>query len=239
MCGIAGFSLLDDSREGLGATVSKMGAALVHRGPDGYGEIIDESWGAAACCRRLSIVGGDSGRQPIWNEDGSIAVVANGEIYNWRALVQDLLSRGHVFQTQSDVEVIVHLYEELGDQCFERLEGMFGVAVLDRRRRRLVLARDRCGMKPLYCARAGSGLLFASEIKALFSSGRVAPEPASSAIATYLAIGYTPSPATCFAGVEKLPAGECWTFDAAGLRRRVYWRLRFENPETTTSSVTA
>ncbi len=232
MCGIAGFSLLTDTREGLGTTVSKMGAALIHRGPDGYGETVDESWGAALCCRRLSLVGHDSGDQPIWNEDESIGVVANGEIYNWRQLAEELQSRGHILRTGSDVEVIVHLYEEIGDDCFEQLNGMFGVAIIDRSKHRLVLARDRSGMKPLYCARAGGGLLFASEIKALFSSGRVTPEPDSHAISTYLAIGYTPAPATCFVGVEKIPAGECWTFDATGLRRRVYWRLRFENRQT-------
>ena len=168
MCGIAGiFSLA-------GAVLpkhalSKMNAALVHRGPDEEGSYANSVVGLTM--RRLSIIGLGNGRQPIFNEDRDVCVVMNGEIYNYREVRTELKGRGHVFRTESDVEVAVHLYEELGEQFVRKLRGMFAYALYDRRRRAIYLGRDRAGEKPLYYALQSGLLLFASEIKSLHAIG--------------------------------------------------------------------
>src|SRR5919197_423846 len=167
MCGICGAVALAGDRAIEPAALDAMCETLVRRGPDSSGAVISGPAGLAM--RRLSIIDVAGGQQPLSNEDGEIQLVCNGEIYNYRELRADLLARGHQFRTDSDCEVIVHAYEEYGDDFVSHLNGMFGLALWDNRRRRLVLARDRVGIKPLYYARRADVLLFASEPKALLA----------------------------------------------------------------------
>jgi asparagine synthase (glutamine-hydrolysing) len=232
MCGIAGLFLYGP--QGLAArheSVAPMVEKLGHRGPDDHG--IHLAGPFALGHTRLSIVDVAGGHQPIFNEDRTVAVVLNGEIYNHRALRSDLEARGHRFSTRSDTEVIVHLYEELGDGCVEKIGGMFAFAVADLKRRRLLLARDRVGKKPLYLAdsAAGGGSLgYASELKSLLAAGLVEPEVDPEALDLYLTLGYVPTPWTIFRGARKLPAGHFAVCDARGLRIERYWDVEF--PET-------
>lgn len=230
MCGIAGFFNSRFSAEEAPQVLDRMNDSLIHRGPDEAGTIFVADLGAGLASRRLSIVDLAGGHQPISNEDGTIHVVLNGEIYNHRALRSELESRGHRFSTHTDTEVIVHLYEEHGDNFLPLLDGMFGLAVLDTSRKRMLLARDRCGMKPLYFAHDSSGLLFGSEIKALLAAGHPA-RPDYAAIDTYLSLGYVPAPPTCFEGVEQLPAGQYLVAEPDGPRRETYWRFTFDHSQ--------
>jgi asparagine synthase (glutamine-hydrolysing) len=227
MCGIAGVFDATVSPAETRSAIERMAGALVHRGPDDLGIVIDEDRRAGLACRRLSLVGITNGHQPVSNEDGTVSVVFNGEIYNHRALRRRLSRAGHRFTTDADTEVIVHLYEERGLESFAGLDGMFAIAVLDRRRGRLVLARDGCGMKQLCYARTPGGFVFASEAKALFASEMVRARPDWAALDTYLAVGYVPAPRSCFAGVHKLGAGTYVVVDAGGLQERTFWRLRY------------
>src|ERR1039458_8747197 len=226
MCGIAGIFNVDLSTEELQAALTRMEQSLVHRGPDeGAACVIAEMHGGLAV-RRLSIVDLEHGSQPCSNEDSTVFALLNGEIYNHRALREGLTARGHRFRGESDTEVVTHLYEEYGDECLERLRGMFALAAYDTRRRRLLLARDGPGMKPLYFAHARRGLLFASEAKALFASGLVRPEPNPAAIDTYLALGFVPAPLSAFRVVETSVTGKYLIADAAGTRRGAFWKYR-------------
>ena len=206
-----------------------MNRALVHRGPDEEGCWAVPELGAGLGVRRLSIIDLETGSQPLFNEDQSIGLVANAEIYNYRPLRAELEQRGHRFRSRSDCEVILHLYEEHGVDCLERLNGMFGLAILDRRERRLVLARDAAGMKPLYYARTTKGLFFGSESKALFASGLVAAEPDWTGLSNTLASRFCPAPRTCFRGVNRLPAGSYLRLDASGESQGRFWTMRFRN----------
>jgi asparagine synthase (glutamine-hydrolysing) len=204
MCGIAGiFSL--GGREVERAPLEAMCAAMAHRGPDDEGIVVEPAAGLGM--RRLAIIGVANGRQPVANEDGSVVLVMNGELYNYRELRRDLEARGHRFSTESDTEVAVHLYEEEGEEFFSRLRGMFAFALYDRRRGRLVLGRDRAGKKPLYWARHGGLLAFASEIKALHASGLVPKDLNQGGLRSYLAHGFVAGEETLFAGVRKLGPG--------------------------------
>src|SRR5918996_3199385 len=175
MCGIAGIASID----GLGADAApraiRMRDILTHRGPDEAGLHVDAY--AALAHRRLSIVDLSTGQQPASNEDGTVWIVYNGEIYNHTEIRHDLEGRGHRYRTTCDTETIVHAYEEWGDQCVHRLRGMFAFAIWDAPKRRLLLVRDRLGIKPLYWTRAGDTLLFGSEIKAILASDLVQAEP--------------------------------------------------------------
>ena len=223
MCGIAGILRFDRSARVRPATLQAMGDALAHRGPDDEGRFVDGNVGLAH--RRLSIIDLEGGRQPLFNEDRSVAVVFNGEIYNYADLTADLAARGHVFATRSDTETIVHAYEERGERCVEDFRGMFAFALWDRRRRRLLLARDRLGIKPLYYF-LGPGLLaFASEIKALLEHPEVPREVDPEALDLYLSLRYVPGPRTLFRGIRKLPPGHTLTWDERGLSLREYWDL--------------
>jgi asparagine synthase (glutamine-hydrolysing) len=182
-----------------------MNARLVHRGPDSEGLFHDG--GVALAMRRLSIIDLEHGDQPISNEDGSVTVVQNGEIYNYRELRRELEGRGHRFATASDTEVLVHLYEEHGDGFVERLRGMFAIALWDSRSNRLLLARDRFGIKPLYHRLAGGTLSFASELKAMLEQPGFSRQIDPRAVAAYLAFNSIPAPLTIFAEARKLPAG--------------------------------
>ena len=194
--------------------VARMSGTLGHRGPDSAGEFTDGT--AALAARRLSIIDLESGDQPIANEDGTLNVVQNGEIYNYRELRRELERAGHTFRTLGDTEVLLHLYEQHGDGFAERLRGMFAVAIWDAPRRRLVLARDRFGIKPLYYSEAGGELAFASELRAL-PRGEIDLD----ALEAFLAFNSIPAPLTIFREVRKLPAGHllCWEDGAVRLER--------------------
>jgi len=200
MCGICGFSGFRDD-----ALLRTMMDALRHRGPDAAGELITDS--ASLGHRRLSIIDVSGGRQPIGNEDDTVSVICNGEIYNYRELRAELIARGHTFRTQSDTEVIVHLYEERGPACVEKLSGMFAFALWDSRRRRMFVARDRMGIKPLYYLEHGGRFLFASEMKSLLHYRGVDPAIDVAAVHRYLALRYVPGPGTMFDCIRKFPAG--------------------------------
>jgi asparagine synthase (glutamine-hydrolysing) len=221
MCGIAGFVLREKQAEL--AAVRAMCDQIRHRGPDDEGFRVDG--GCALGMRRLSIIDLSGGHQPIANEDRSVWVVFNGEIYNYRELREDLEKRGHRFETQSDTEILVHLYEQEGPAGVERLRGMFAYAIWDAPRRRLFLARDRFGKKPLYYADLPEGLFFGSEISCLRQAGvplDIDPE----GLGLYFQFSYIPDPFTAYRAIRKLPAG-CWlTYDSGGtVRRERYWRL--------------
>jgi asparagine synthase (glutamine-hydrolysing) len=225
MCGIAGVLYADPSlTPDLGLLVA-MGNTIAHRGPDDEGFLVEA--GVGMVHRRLSIIDLTGGNQPLGNEDGSIQVVFNGEIYNYQALRADLEARGHHFRTGSDTEVLVHLYEEHGEGMVERLRGMFAFALWDRPRRRLVLARDRVGIKPLYIYRGPEKLLFGSEPKAILADPDVERRIDPAALEDYLAFGVVPGRRSIFAGIEKLLPAHVLTVGPGDWNRapRRYWRL--------------
>jgi asparagine synthase (glutamine-hydrolysing) len=223
MCGICGIFLTDSDAAADRVLLDRMNGTLAHRGPDDEGSYVSGQVGLAM--RRLSIIDLDSGHQPLSNEDGSIWIVFNGEIYNYPELREELLNRGHRFRTRSDTEVIVHLYEDLAEDCVKRLNGMFAIAIWDSPRRRLFLARDRLGIKPLfYSAQIPGQVLFASEIKALLAAP-ISREPDYQALYDYLSLMYIPTPATAYATVRKLPPGCTLTCSAEGLTIRQYWDI--------------
>lgn len=224
MCGITGIIGPECARPDIEPTIRRMTTLMAHRGPDDEGFFFSPE--AALGFRRLSVIDLATGRQPIFNEDGSIAVVHNGEIYNYRDLRDELAARGHVFVTQSDAETIVHAYEEFGDRCVERLHGMFAFCVWDSKRRRAFLARDRLGKKPLYYARSGPNLVFASEMKAIFASELVRPGIAFDGLSDYLTYRFYPSPETPCPGVEKLPPAHTLVFENGEAVAKRYWRVR-------------
>ncbi|HEX8986225.1 MAG TPA: asparagine synthase (glutamine-hydrolyzing) [Bryobacteraceae bacterium] len=220
MCGIAGFVLRE--REAQLATVRAMCDTIRHRGPDDEGVHLDG--GCALGMRRLSIIDLSTGHQPMSNEDGTVWVVFNGEIYNYQALRRDLITSGHQLRTNSDTEALVHLYEQHGAGFLPMLRGMFAFAIWDARRRRLFLARDRFGKKPLYYAERPDGLYFASELKCL-RAARLPLEPDREALRLYFQFGYVPDPRTAYAGVRKLPPGSWLMYDAkGGIEQGMYWR---------------
>lgn len=211
--------------------IRSMGAALAHRGPDGEGCFVE---GAAALGhRRLSIIDLETGAQPMANEDGSLVIVFNGEIYNFLELRPELERRGHVFRTRSDTEVLLHLYEEHGEAMAERLNGMFAFAIWDRRGQRLFLARDRFGKKPLYYLEDHGPyrFAFASELKALLALPGVCRDVRAESVADFLAFGYVPEPHSILRHVRKLPAACTLTVSEDGARQRRYWQLAFRRRE--------
>jgi asparagine synthase (glutamine-hydrolysing) len=210
--------------------LARMAGALRHRGPDDEGFYVAEHEDGVAVglgFRRLSIIDLDTGNQPISNEDGSVQVVFNGEIYNFRELRRDLERRGHRFATNADTEVIVHLYEDEGARCVEHLNGMFAFALWDETRRELVLARDRFGEKPLYYAELGSSLLFASELKSLLEHPRCPSELDFESLSRYLALEYVPTPRSIFEGVKKLPGAHTLRWRNGRSSVEPYWDLSF------------
>ncbi|MCO5172409.1 MAG: asparagine synthase (glutamine-hydrolyzing) [Planctomycetes bacterium] len=225
MCGIAGLLHFDPSRPVDRAVLDAMTDVLAHRGPDGRGTHVDGALGLGH--RRLAVIDlSADAAQPMPNEDGSVWTVLNGELYGFQALRAELEARGHRFRSRSDTEVLVHLYEEEGERLVERLRGMFAFALWDARRRRLVLARDRFGKKPLYYRLDADGLRFGSEVKALLADPAAPRAPDPLALSEYLTYGYVPAPRTAFAGVKKLPPGHVLVVEQDGrhaLRR--YWSL--------------
>jgi asparagine synthase (glutamine-hydrolysing) len=229
MCGIAGMfepETTMSARERR-EVLKRMCDVIEHRGPDDEGFYVEG--GVALGMRRLSIIDLFTGRQPISNEDGSVWIVFNGEIYNYREIRDELISRGHTFQTGSDTEVIVHLYEDEGEACVERLRGMFAFAIYDKRERKLFIARDRVGVKPLHYALTGGGIVFGSEIKSLLQHRAVNREINLEAVSDFFSFGYVPDPHSAFRGINKLPPGHTLTFKDSRLTTRRYWD--FEYPE--------
>jgi asparagine synthase (glutamine-hydrolysing) len=231
MCGICGMVGRGPVEPG---TLARMTWALRHRGPDDEGFHVEEHDDGTAVglgFRRLSIIDPAGGHQPIANEDGSVWLIFNGEIYNYRELREELEARGHRFATQADTEVIVHLYEERGSACVERLNGMFAFALWDGNRRELLLVRDRFGKKPLYYAEVEGRLLFASELKSLLEHPLVQRDLDFEALARYLALEYVPAPYSIISGVQKLPGGHTlsWRHGRASVAR--YWELTFADDD--------
>lgn len=230
MCGIAGIAYSDSSRHVDDRVLKAMCDTLVHRGPDDHGTYVDGNVGLGN--RRLSIIDLEGGRQPIHNEDESVWVVLNGEIYNYLELREHLQKRGHVFYTKSDTESIVHAYEELGDEFLEHLNGMFAFALWDSRRRRLLLARDRTGIKPLYYSLHDGALLFASELKAILAYPDFHRRLDAVALNEYLSFEYVPTPRTIFQGISKLPPGHVLvTKNGAMPSIRKYWEMNLAGSE--------
>ncbi|MCI0521665.1 MAG: asparagine synthase (glutamine-hydrolyzing) [Chloroflexi bacterium] len=228
MCGICGWvSVNEGLREGAGEILRAMSLRLAHRGPDSDGFYLDER--AALGFRRLSIIDLSTGDQPIGNEDGSAQIIFNGEAYNYQALRPELERKGHVFRTQSDTETILHAYEEYGEGCVERLRGMFALAIWDAKRRRLFLARDRMGKKPLYYYWNGRELLFASELKALLAHPTTPREMDAQAVDEYLMWHYINAPRSILKGVKKLPPGHWLSLDSESGELCIarYWQLEY------------
>ncbi len=219
MCGIAGFALNRPAdREALAA----MTRSLVHRGPDGEGFFVEDGVGLGH--RRLAILDLSGGAQPMANESGSVVVVFNGEIYNFQALRAELEAKGHRFATRSDTEVLVHLYEEEGEDFLPRLNGIFAFALYDRERRSLLLARDPLGVKPLYYAEVPGGLLFGSELKALRAHPDFPTDLDLGALKAYLTCEYVPAPLSIYRSARKLLPGHALLAGPGGTRLRPYWR---------------
>ncbi|MCI0440622.1 MAG: asparagine synthase (glutamine-hydrolyzing) [Chloroflexi bacterium] len=222
MCGIAGFSWKDDG------AIARMTATIAHRGPDDYAIYTDGQ--VSLGFQRLSIIDlSERGRQPMSNEDGTIWVVFNGEIYNFQEIRPGLEARGHVFRSRTDTEVIVHAYEEYGPKCVERFNGMFAFAIWDSSRRELFIARDRLGIKPLYYYFKDGRLAFASEIKAILENPEVEREINYQSLYYYIGYEFVPAPDTIFRHIYKLPPGHYMTFRDGVLKVTKYWDLRFES----------
>src|SRR6516162_8067899 len=227
MCGICGIVNFNATEPVDPSLIERMTSAQSHRGPDDHGYFVDGNVGLGH--RRLSIIDLSGGKQPIFNEDGSVVVVFNGEIYNYADLTDSLISKGHQFRTRSDTETIVHAYEEYGDECMRDFRGMFAFAVWDRRRKRLLLVRDRLGIKPVYYYTGKDFVAFASEIKSLLQHPAVPREVDSESVDLYLTLRYVPGPRTMFRNIFKLQPGHWLTADENGIRTGMYWDLNYDS----------
>ena len=235
MCGICGTFEPDRDTVIDRGVVKAMADTLYHRGPDDEGFYLGPGIGLGF--RRLSIIDVAGGHQPLANEDESVWVMLNGEIYNFRELNRQYLSSGHQFRTRSDTETIVHLYEELGEACFAELRGMFSIALWDSRKRKLLLARDRIGKKPLFYSWDGRRLLFGSEIKALWAAaGDVSRDVDLEALSDYFSYLYVPAPKTIYREVHKLRPAHYLAVDRQGIREVPYWDLSFAQPRDLSES---
>lgn len=225
MCGIAGIFNFRDPSPIDALQLKRMADSMIHRGPDDEGFYISGPVGLAH--RRLSIIDVKAGHQPMFNEDGSVVIVFNGEIYNHEELRRELEAKGHIFQTHSDTESIIHAYEQFEDDFERRLTGMFGFALWDERRRRLTLSRDRLGIKPLYYTVHGNQLIFASEIKAILEVPGVERRVDLDALESYLTVRYVPGPKTMFKDIYKLQPGHTLTVRNGKLQIHSYWDLQY------------
>ncbi len=229
MCGISGIFEFEQQGEVPREFVHRMCETIVHRGPDDEGIYVGPGIGLGF--RRLSIIDVTGGHQPISNEDRSIWVMLNGEIYNYTELHRELVSRGHRFSTRSDTETIVHLYEEYGGDCFARLRGMFAIALWDSRERKLVLARDRVGKKPVFYAVDRQRILFGSELKCLLAADSLPRDIDMQALADYFSLGYVPAPKTIYRAAQKLLPGHYLVSSAKGVQVKRYWDISFGHLE--------
>ncbi|MEX1307566.1 MAG: asparagine synthase (glutamine-hydrolyzing) [Eubacteriales bacterium] len=230
MCGINGYLQFKEKKkiEDLEKIALQMNAAIAHRGPDEEGVYADKTAAVSMC--RLSIIGLADGQQPIFNEDKSKLIVFNGEIYNYKALKAELIDKGHVFRTHADTEVVLHLYEEYGKQAFDKLIGMFGVAIYDINEKNLILARDRAGEKPLHYYMDDERFVFSSELKGLFAGTDVPKAIDQTALSQYLQLTYIPAPKTIYQNVYKLPAASTMELDAQGnFTIESYWQMTYDN----------
>ncbi len=235
MCGIAGGIWFREERAIAASTLDKMVDSLTHRGPDDRGthcerhqqDVTGPAPGVALGFRRLSIIDLAAGHQPLSNEDESIWMVFNGEIYNFETLRKRLEGSGHHFRTQSDSETIVHLYEDLGTECFEHLNGMFAIAIWDRNKKRLILARDRLGKKPLFYQAQDSQVIFGSELKALTCCPSFRPEISAGAIDQFLTYQYVPHPHTIYEHSRKVPPGHFAVIEEESVRVQRYWNVKW------------
>lgn len=240
MCGITGWASLDARTpppDGAKQLLHSMCERMTHRGPDSEGLLI--STGVALGMRRLAIIDLVTGEQPVFNEDHSVAVVLNGEIYNYRELRADLEKRGHSFRSASDTEVLPHLYEEYGKEMVQHLNGMFAFALWDSRRQRLFIARDRFGEKPLYWGIFNKTLLFASEPKVLLAHPSVRPSLNLQALRQYLSFDYVPAPLSIYEGINKLPAAHTLTLEDGEAVVESYWCLSYKTKQPVPSEAEA
>ena len=232
MCGITGWANLDSHApppDGARDLLHAMCERMIHRGPDSEGLFV--TTGAALGMRRLAIIDLVTGEQPAFNEDKSVVVILNGEIYNYRELRSMLEKRGHAFRSASDTEVLPHLYEEFGDAMVRELNGMFAFALWDSRRRRLLIARDRFGEKPLYWGVFDNTLLFASEPKVLLAHPAVKPALNLNALRQYLSFDYVPAPLSIYEGINKLPTAHKLTLENGRVNVERYWQLSYKTAE--------
>ncbi|GAC1380558.1 MAG: asparagine synthase (glutamine-hydrolyzing) [Ktedonobacteraceae bacterium] len=229
MCGICGVYNARSGEPVSQELIEQMNCLICHRGPDDSGTYLDGAVGLGST--RLSIIDLSGGHQPMSNESEDIWVVFNGEIWNYKALRKDLIEKGHHFRTHSDTETIIHAYEEYGVDCIAHLHGMFGLAIWDHPRRRLLLARDRIGKKPLYYTRVDGNLIFASEIKSLLCHPQVKRQADVQALADFLSVRYVPGPATLFANIYKILPGHWLLCENDTLREQCYWDYTFGKTE--------
>jgi asparagine synthase (glutamine-hydrolysing) len=225
MCGIAGKINFDGAKPVTRQEIDAMLEPIKHRGPDGQGVYLDGPVGLGHL--RLAIIDVDGGPQPMTNEDGTVWIVYNGEIYNFQSLRSDLLKRGHTFRSHCDTEVIIHLYEEYGEDCVRHLRGMFSFAIWDQKRRRLFLARDRVGIKPLYYCQSPGGLHFASEFKAILADPAVSRELAPAALRQFFSFYFLPGEETLFKSIHRLAPGHHLTVEGGRVVVKRYWDLQF------------
>jgi asparagine synthase (glutamine-hydrolysing) len=229
MCGIAGWINLENKSSQNGeAVLHAMCERMKHRGPDSEGLWLENQ--VALGMRRLSIIDLHTGEQPVYSEDKSVVVVMNGELYNFREVRADLEKRGHKFSTQTDTEILPHLYEEYGEAMLEHINGMFAFALWDKRKQKLLIARDRFGEKPLYYGVFEGKLLFASEPKVLLANPSVKAEINTDALRQYLSFDYVPAPASIYKNVYKLPAAHFLTVENGEVKTRRYWNLSWQKP---------
>lgn len=231
MCGIAGWiNLKNKSSQNDEAVLHLMCERMKHRGPDSEGLWTDET--VALGMRRLSVIDLHTGEQPVYSEDRSIVVVMNGELYNFREVRASLEKRGHKFETQTDTEILPHLYEEYGEAMLEHINGMFAFALWDKRKQKLLIARDKFGEKPLYYGVFDNKLIFASEPKVLLANPSVKPEINLDSLRSYLSFDYVPAPNSIYKGISKLPAAHFLTVEKGEIRTRRYWNLSWQKKET-------
>lgn len=233
MCGVNG--ILDFSnkydKDKIRSIISKMNNAIIHRGPDDEGLFVDQN--IALGMRRLSIIDLETGKQPIFNEDNTLVIVFNGEIYNYIDLKATLLAKGHIFKTTSDTEVVLHCFEEYGEESFNKLKGMFSFAIFDFKKQQLTVARDRAGEKPLYYYIDKSLMLFASELKSILRANMVEKEIDKEALSQYLQLTYIPAPLSIIKNVYKLLPGHYMNVDMHGNSKiKQYWDVRYRDSET-------
>ena len=234
MCGINGFAFFQNSEEDLNEKlINEMNDHIIHRGPDENGSYTDSH--TAIGMTRLSIIDLSTGKQPITNEDGTLKIVFNGEIYNYREIRQTLLEKGHVFHTESDTEVVLHAFEEYGNDCTKILKGMFAFAIYNLNDGSLFLARDRIGEKPLYYTKTENAFIFASELKSIFSTNLIEKRINKTALAQYLMLTYIPAPLTILENVYKLSAAHYMIVSAAGeIETAPYWDVVYNEKDKIT-----
>lgn len=221
MCGIFGLFFFDQSHEIDPAVVIKATNAMIHRGPDDSGFYINKNIGLGH--RRLSIIDLSSGHQPMFNEDDQVAIVYNGEIYNYKEIQFDLISKGHIFKSNCDTEVIIHAYEEWGYDCVKKFNGMFAFALWDNREKKMWVVRDRLGIKPLYLYKDNEKFICASEIKAIIETGFVSSEFNDNVLDAYLSVGFVPGPETMFKNIKKLSPGNFYIIKKNEFSKNEYW----------------